>query len=104
MRVVYQFENSNREPSQLRSLIDDLKRGLLVLEADIAAVVEFEQQANPTKSAHPPIAARTLTARRDNLVRTILMLENRINAAPGAEIRSADPEHQTPSGTMLFNE
>jgi type II secretory pathway component PulJ len=103
MRVVYQFENCNREPSQLRSLIDDLKRGLLVLEADIAAVVEFEQHANPTKSAHPPIAARTLTARRDNLVRTILMLEKRINAA-GAETRSADPKHLTPSGTMLFNE
>jgi hypothetical protein len=103
MGASYQFENSDREASQLRSMIEDLKRGVLVLEADIAAVVEFERQANPT-SAHPPIAARTLTTRRDNLVRTILALEERLNAAPSVEVRLTDPKHQTLSETAYFNE
>jgi hypothetical protein len=104
MGASYQFENSDREASQLRSFIDDLKRGVLILEADIATVVEFEQQANPTKSAHPPIAARTLATRHDNLVRTILALEERLNAAPSVEVRSTDPKYHTPSETAYFNE
>jgi hypothetical protein len=103
MRVSCQFENSDREASQLRSMIESLKRGVLILEADIAALVEFERQANPTKPAYP-IAARTLTARRDNLVRTILALEERLNAAPRVEIRLTDPRYQTPSETAFFNE
>ena len=100
MRVLCQFENSGREASQLRSMIEDLKRGVLILEANIAAVLEFERQTDPTKSAYP-IAARTLKARRDNLVRTILTLEERSNA----EIKLTDgPKHQTPSEMAFCNE
>jgi hypothetical protein len=103
MRVLYQFENSSREASRLRSMIEDLKRGVLILEADTAAVVEFERQADPTKSAYP-IAARTMKARRDNLLRTILTLEQRSNAAPSVEIRLTDPKHQAPSEMTFFND
>jgi hypothetical protein len=69
MGVSHQFENSSRQALQLRSMIEDLKRGVLIIEADIAAVVQFERRTNPTNSAYP-IAARTLKARRDNLLRT----------------------------------
>jgi hypothetical protein len=102
MGVTYQFKNSNRQASQLRSMIEDLKRGVLLIEADIAAVVGFERQANPTNSAYP-IAARTLKARRDNLLRTILALEQRASAAPVVEMRLTHPKHHTPSETVPFN-
>jgi hypothetical protein len=96
MRVLCQFESSGREASQLRSLIEDLKQGVILLEADITAVVKFERQADPTKSGYP-IAARTMKARRDNLVRTILTLEEWSKAAPNVEIKlTEDPKHQTP--------
>jgi hypothetical protein len=101
MRISYQFENSNRRASQLRSMIEDLKRGVLLIEADMAAVVQFERRANPTNSAYP-IAARTLKSRRDNLLRTILALEQRASAAPGVETRLTDLEHHTPS-EMAFS-
>jgi hypothetical protein len=78
MKVLCHFENIERKASQLRSTIEDLKRGVLLLEADIGAVEKFEQQANPTKSAYP-IAARTMSARRENLVRTILVLQGKLN-------------------------
>jgi hypothetical protein len=103
MRVTYHFEGSTRQASQLKLMIDDLKRGVLILEADIAAVVQFERQANPNNSGYP-IAARTLKARRDNLVRTILALEQKASATPGIEMRLADPSHHTPSETAFFNE
>jgi hypothetical protein len=80
------FESSGREAPQLRSLIEDLKQG----------VVKFERQADPKKCGYP-IAARTMKARRDNLVRTILTLEEWSKAAPNVEIKlTEDPKHQTP--------
>ena len=80
MRVLCHFENIERKASQLRSMIEGLKRGVLLLEADIAAVEKFDQQADPTKSAYP-IAARTMKARRENLIRTILTLQGKLNDA-----------------------
>ena len=104
MRVLCQFEKSDREASQLRSLIEDLEREVLVLEANIAAVADFERRADPTKSAHP-IAARTMKARRDNLVRTIFPLEESANAAPNVESTLADdPKHHGPSEMVFCNE
>lgn len=102
MRALRQFENFSAETSQLRSMIEDFKREVLILQANIAAVVEFERQADPTNSAYP-IAARTLKARRDNLVRSILTLEERSNAAPKVEIKLTD-DHQTLSEMVFCNE
>lgn len=53
---------------------------MLQLEVDVATLETFDQQANPTKSAYP-IAARTMKARRDNLIRTILLLQGKLNDA-----------------------
>jgi hypothetical protein len=103
MEGSHRFVNSNRQASQLRSMIEDLKRGVLIIEADIAAVVLFERRTNPTNSAYP-IAARTLKARRDNLLRTILALEQRASAAPSVEIRLTDPKQHMPSEAASFNE
>ena len=102
MRALYQFENFSRETSQLRSMIEDFKREVLILEANIAAVVEFERQADPTKSGYP-IAARTLKARRDNLVRSILTLEEKSNAVPKVEIDLTDDD-KTLSEIVFCNE
>ena len=74
MKALCHFESIERKTSQLRSLIEALKREVLGLEADITDVETFDRQANPPKSAYP-IAARTVKARRDNLVRTILILQ-----------------------------
>jgi hypothetical protein len=100
MRTLYHFENFGRTVSQLQSTIDDLKRNVFQLEADIAAVEKFENQTNPTKSAYP-IAARNMKARRDNLVRTILVLQGKLNEAEmtqftefGSRLRA--PNSRTP--------
>ena len=85
MKVLCHFENIGRKASQLRTMIEDLKRGILLLEAELAAVETFDRQANPTKSAYP-IAARTMKARRDNLVRTVLLLQGKLNEAELARL------------------
>jgi hypothetical protein len=76
MKILCHFENTERKSSQLRSMIEDLKRGVLLLEADIQAVEKFKHQANPTKTAYP---IETMNARRENLVRTILVLQGKFN-------------------------
>jgi hypothetical protein len=60
MKVLRQFElirASSRQASQIRSTIEDLKRGVLLLDTDIGAVEAFERQLDPTNAAYP-IAAR----------------------------------------------
>ena len=83
MMVLRQFEKSDhsasRQASQIRSMIEDLKRGVVLLDSDIEAVEAFERRLDPTNSAYP-IAARTMKARRDNLKHTISFLEKRLNA------------------------
>ena len=103
MRVLCQFENFSREASQLRSMIEDLKRGVLVLDTNIAAVVEFERQADPIKSAYP-IAARTLKARRDNLVRTIAILERKLNEVEAILRQSATESGLRDQAELVHNE
>ena len=78
MKVLCHFENIERKASQLRSTIEGLKRDVLSLEADVVAVEKFDKQVNPTKSGYP-IAARTIKDRRDNLLRTILILQGKLN-------------------------
>ena len=98
MRVLRQVENSgagSRQTSHLRLLIEDLKRGVVLLEADIDAVEAFERQVNSTNFASP-IAARTRKSRRDNLLGTMI-LERRPNAVPNnqVELTSLKPSEPT---------
>ena len=80
MRVVHQFEKSNSLLAlQIRSMIEELKHYVALLEAEIDAIEAFERRVDPTNFAYP-IAARTMKARRDNLVLTISTLGRRLNA------------------------
>jgi hypothetical protein len=97
MKILCHFENIERKTSQLRSMIEALKRNVLGLEADIADVEKFDQQADPSKSAYP-IAARTLKA-RDNLVRTVSCCAFRATPSRVAlfRVRVLTPTDTTPT-------
>ena len=68
---------SSREASQIGELIADLDRIVHVLNSHIASE---EEQAHVFERSKPeyPMLARTLAARRDNLMATIAALERRL--------------------------
>ena len=69
---------ATRELAQAKSLIADLDRLVDVLNVDI----DFrEQEAGVTDLARPeyPAVARTMRARRDNLLQTISALRQRVD-------------------------
>jgi hypothetical protein len=72
------FENpsSSREAEQTKSLIADLDR-IQITNVDVAA---DEERANVFDTMRPeyPILARTLKARRNNLLGTIAALRQRL--------------------------
>jgi hypothetical protein len=88
MRVLRHSENFERRAWQLRTMIDDLKRSVLLLEADIASAME--RTANPAKPAYH-IATATLKDRRDNLDRTIWVLEGKLAEIGSARLRQTEP-------------
>jgi hypothetical protein len=72
-----------REVTQAKALIADLYRLVAVLNVDI----DFrEQEAGVTDLARPeyPALARTLRARRDNLLETISVLRQRASRSDAA--------------------
>ena len=77
MRVLRHFENFEQKASQLRSVIEDLMRRKLILEADIVAFETFEQ-IDPAMPDYP-IAAQLVKDRRDNLCRTIKILDGKLS-------------------------
>ena len=89
MTVLHQFEKSDRAARQqgarIRSMIEDLRRGVVLLDADIEAVLAFERRVDPTSKGYP-IAARTMKVRRNNLIKTISLLEAKLGALPGVEV------------------
>jgi hypothetical protein len=89
MRVLRHSENFERRASQLRSMIDDLKRGVLLLEADIAAAMKLEGPANPAMATYH-IATGTLKDRRDNLTRTIRILEGKLAEIGSARLKQSE--------------
>lgn len=66
-----------REANQATTLIADLSRIVDILNVDIASC---EQEAEVSDLACPeyPVLARTLRARRDNLLETISVLRQRL--------------------------
>ena len=89
MRVLHQFETSDhaarRQASRIRSMIEDLRRGVALLDADIEAVVAFERRVDPTSKGYP-IAARTMKVRRNNLINTISLLEAKLGVPSNVEV------------------
>jgi len=70
-----------REVSQIATLIGDLDRRVRILECD--AVIE-EQRARVFDPRDPayPVLARSLVARRENIMNTITALERRLADHP----------------------
>src|ERR1700722_6798567 len=67
-----------REALQTRALIADINRVVQILDSDIAAEEERAQIFDRSQGEYPMLA-RTLAARRDNLVGTIALLEERLS-------------------------
>ena len=73
------MSNRLHQVGKIREMIQALRQGILRLDCDIEAVEKFERLINPTNFAYP-IEARTMKARRDNLMRTISTLEKKIQS------------------------
>jgi hypothetical protein len=74
-----------REVLQTRALIADITRIVQILDGDIAAEEEQARIFDPSEVEYPMLA-RTLAARRDNLMDTIAALERRLSKLDQAEL------------------
>ena len=74
-----------REALQTRILIADINRVVQILDSDIAAEEEQARVFDRSKVGYPMLA-RTLAARRDNLMDTIAALEQRLVNLPADQI------------------
>jgi hypothetical protein len=68
-----------REALQIRALIADINRVVQILNGDIAAEEEQTQIFDRSQAEYPMLAG-TLAARRDNLIGTITLLEERLSS------------------------
>ena len=73
-----------REALQTRKLIADINRIVQILDGDIAAEEEQVRVFDRTRVDYP-ILARTMAARRDNLLGTIAALEQRLVNLPAVQ-------------------
>jgi hypothetical protein len=70
--------STSRQAAVIRSLVEDLERTIQILNIDICTEeerVRVFDKADPLYS----VLARTLTARRDNLIVTVADLEKRLH-------------------------
>ena len=74
-----------REALQTRVLIADITRVVQILDGDIAAEEEQARIFDRSRFDYPMLA-RTLAARRDNLVNTVTALEQRLAKLDQAEL------------------
>jgi hypothetical protein len=78
-----------REVATISVLISDLDRVVRILDRDIATEEDLARVCDPFGfGANYPILARTLMARRDNLMDTIAALEKRLG---GLQVRQLLP-------------
>jgi hypothetical protein len=82
-----------REVAQISAMISDLDRVVRILDSHIATEEERAGVSDPFNGAYP-VLARSLTARRGNLKRTIAALEERLASRPD-EVELARPIRQT---------
>jgi hypothetical protein len=83
MKHQYHFGSATpaREALQTKHLIADINRVVQILDSDIAAEEEQARVFDRSRFDYP-ILARTLVARRDNLLGTIAALEQRLVNLP----------------------
>jgi hypothetical protein len=70
-----------REMVQISALISDLDRCSRLLDSEIVTEEERAGVSDPFNGAYP-VLTRSLTARRENLKRTIAALEERLASRP----------------------
>lgn len=68
---------ASKEAAKIKTLINELDRRVCMLESAIAREEEHAGASDPINAAYP-VPARTLTAHRENLRRTILTLRPRL--------------------------
>jgi hypothetical protein len=87
MKYQRHFGNATpaREALQTKTLIADISRIVHILDSEIAAEEEQARIFDRTRAEYP-ILARTMAARRDNLLNTITALERRLSELDQAEL------------------
>jgi hypothetical protein len=70
---------------QTKTLIADISRIVHILDSEIAAEEEQARIFDRTRAEYP-ILARTMAARRDNLLNTITALQRRLSELDQAEL------------------
>ena len=84
MKHQHHFDPSSvalREVAQISALISDLDRCSRLLDSEIVTEEERAGVSDPFNGAYP-VLARSLTARRENLKRTIAAPEERLASRP----------------------
>jgi hypothetical protein len=84
MKHQHHFDPSSvalREVAQISALISDLDRCGRLMDSEIVTEEERAGVSDPFNSAYP-VLARSLTARRENLKRTIAALQERLASRP----------------------
>jgi hypothetical protein len=76
-------ERALRQATAIRGLLGDLERRVQILNIDICAEEERVGVFDSSGAGYP-VLARTLTARRNNLNRTIVFLARRLHTITGA--------------------
>jgi len=87
MKQPYRTGETPLKTTQIRRLIEDLRRVVAILDAGIA---EEEAQARILDPAKPeyPFLARALAARKTNLESTMAFLERRIRDSLGVQTQA----------------
>jgi hypothetical protein len=73
LRIQKEIENNRTAAARVRSIITALEHAVSSLNGSIDAVLEGSQVRDPSNFAYP-VAARAMSARRDNIQSTIAVL------------------------------
>jgi hypothetical protein len=87
MRRQKEIENNRTAALRLRNMITALERTVSSLNGSIDAVLEVSQVRDPANFAYP-VAARAMSARRDNIQSTIAVLSRRLAKIDDAQTAS----------------
>lgn len=72
------YEAALRETAQIRTMVADFNRTLMVLDCEISTEEERVRVSDPADIAYPMLA-RVMTVRRDNLRVTVGLLQKRLD-------------------------
>jgi hypothetical protein len=84
LRRQTEIANNRMTAMRIRNTIAALERSISSLNGSIDAVLEASQVLDPTSFAYP-VAARTMSARRDNIQSTIAVLSRQLEKINGAQ-------------------